>query len=60
MNLGKARANLGKARANQGKSKASAASVVGWIVIALLALLTLVWTIWASHQPEAGSIWRQD
>jgi hypothetical protein len=52
--------SLGKARASRGKAKASAAGVAAWIVIALVLLLTVVWTIWAAPQPAVRSIWGQD
>jgi hypothetical protein len=34
-----------------------ALSVLAWALIAALAAATLVWTVWASHQPEVHSIW---
>ena len=45
---------------SRGKANASAAGVAAWIVIGLVLLLTIVWTIWAAHQPELRSIWGQD
>ncbi len=32
-------------------------NILCWVLIALLAVATLSWTVWASHQPRPHSIW---
>lgn len=35
-------------------------NIVIWVVIAILAIGTGVWSLWASHQPGTHSIWAPD
>ncbi len=35
----------------------AALNVLAWALIAVLAAATLVWTVWAGHQPKPHSIW---
>ena len=32
-------------------------NVLAWALIAALTVATLVWTVWASHQPRPHSVW---
>jgi len=32
-------------------------NILCWVLIALLAVATLRWTVWASHQPRPHSVW---
>jgi hypothetical protein len=32
-------------------------NILAWVSIALLAVATLVWTVWAAHQPRPQSVW---
>ena len=35
-------------------------NILLWGLIALLAILIGVWTLWAGHQPDVPSIWAPD
>jgi hypothetical protein len=35
-------------------------NILSWVVIALLFVVTGIWTIWVSHQPRKHSIWVPD
>jgi len=35
-------------------------NILAWVVIVLLFIGTVVWMIWASHQPATHSIWAPD
>lgn len=32
-------------------------NILAWVLIAGLAISTLLWTVWASHQPRPHSVW---
>jgi len=38
-------------------TRVRAVNILSWVLIAVLAVATLLWTVWASHQPRTHSTW---